>query len=689
MRPSSSPAHPPCNRAPWPHTSPGGAASPAAVPLARPQPLCVARPHPIAVARPHPVRVARPHPFFRGCAAATASAHCGAARQSGSPMQHYPPVPCTASQPQTSAALAAAQPAGIVWPSGVSQRPALGRAVGCFATSERSGNSDSGSGDGTVGGGDGGDGGGVDAAASTQRRKELHHHSRRGAGEPPAEASQRSSDGQAGEVHEASGRQNGASPSHRSSSSREASEKEDQRHGNAARGERVRNKGEPSEAAGKQRGDASPSKRSSSRKAPVQEVGDQRDGAARGDRASSSNTAVERNPASTAEAPSRNSDAVHEASRRHRDRSPGKGRLALQAAQDASRARRPPSGMLTPIAAKEARLQAVQQQHNERSRALARERQQILQNQAMWTGSMAPLERVGTPEARVSARAELVGRLQAEQAAAEVLLEELRQNKSYRQAQEAAQRVAAAMAEVQHNAAQSPEPLTMPGFRDDARAPGTLGTRNSRSGRTADGAHVSVLTPGINTPQLAKTPLARRTPGSTTGHDMDTRSAFTAKSTSLVFHEPDVRRHPLDAPLPPSPPLPQQQQREMDGRTSEFVEDLRSQVAALQEAVQSQMEWQQHAAHAHMHALEQVQMQAAQQQQQQAAAMAHAQHQQQQHGGQHMHAAAAQHQHHQHAAMQAHAAAAMHAHAAAAMQAQHMQGGPPHPSAAAAVMPPM
>eukprot|EP00955_Chlamydomonas_euryale_P048688 354058-Chlamydomonas_euryale.AAC.15 len=158
MRPSSSPAHPPCNRAPWPHTSPGGAASPAAVPLARPQPLCVARPHPIAVARPHPVRVARPHPFFRGCAAATASAHCGAARQSGSPMQHYPPVPCTASQPQTSAALAAAQPAGIVWPSGVSQRPALGRAVGCFATSERSGNSDSGSGDGTVGGGDGGDG---------------------------------------------------------------------------------------------------------------------------------------------------------------------------------------------------------------------------------------------------------------------------------------------------------------------------------------------------------------------------------------------------------------------------------------------------------------------------------------------------------------------------------------------------
>jgi len=80
---------------------------------------------------------------------------------------------------------------------------------------------------------------------------------------------------------------------------------------------------------------------------------------------------------------------------------------------------------------------------------------------------------------------------------------------------------------------------------------------------------------------------------------------------------------------------------------------------------------------------------AAQQQQQQAAAMAHAQHQQQQHGGQHMHAAAAQHQHHQHAAMQAHAAAAMHAHAAAAMQAQHMQGGPPHPSAAAAVMPPM
>eukprot|EP00955_Chlamydomonas_euryale_P113048 366190-Chlamydomonas_euryale.AAC.1 len=40
---------------------------------------------------------------------------------------------------------------------------------------------------------------------------------------------------------------------------------------------------------------------------------------------------------------------------------------------------------------------------------------------------MAPLERVGTPEARVSARAELVGRLQAEQAAAEVLLEELRQ----------------------------------------------------------------------------------------------------------------------------------------------------------------------------------------------------------------------------------------------------------------------
>ncbi|KAG1676617.1 hypothetical protein FOA52_008746 [Chlamydomonas sp. UWO 241] len=306
--------------------------------------------------------------------------------------------------------------------------------------------------------------------------------------------------------------------------------------------------------------------------------------------------------------------------RRSNSKSPGRGRLAAQAATEKVAGRRQP-GALTPGAAKEAKIQALLADHKERTRSLTKERQGILQNQAMWTGDTAQPARLGTPEHRNAARAALVRQLQEEQASAEALVEELRNDKPYREAQAAAQRVAQSMEEVRAGA--RAHPGTIPSMGTAAAAAGNgrghnttfeLGTTGASARSDTTGARAN----GSSAAHLPQHPASERSsvvpPPSLGGSarlgasGRQAEAARPSTPTSLVFHEPESRRWNLDAPLPRSAQAQ---------RPPEYVEEMRSQVAALQEMVQTQMEWQQHAAAMQMQTLQQAVGQQQQQQQQQ------------------------------------------------------------------------